>query len=432
MVSDGLISDITDRVNAERKLEELNQLFSAMASRVPGVIYQLTVSPPAAGAERRFTYISDGVRRLLGVEPEDALKDPYAVLGRVHPDDVDRVRDATDMARETIAPLQIDARMVRVDGSVVWCRRVAQGRRLPDGTVVSSGFIGDISDLVRIEEDLKASRIAADAANRAKSDFLAAMSHEIRTPMNGVIGFANLLLESRLDDEARRHATTVRDAARSLLVLLNDILDYSKIEAGKIDLEHKDLALGSLVNAAQSIVAQAARDKGLTVSTAIAPEVPPFIRGDAHRLRQILLNLLTNAVKFTDQGGVTLSVVAIERDTARTRLRFEVRDTGIGISPEIQTRLFNRFTQADSSVARKYGGTGLGLSIAKRLVEIMGGEIGVDSEPGKGSNFWFTLPAPIGKEPFGEAQPQSAPLARPLKILLVDDLEMNRRRWATS
>ncbi len=347
-----------------------------------------------------------------------------ALLLLVHAEDRAKADAAVEATVSRGVPLDHDLRIVRADDDIRWVHFTAELRRSGEAATLVGAAI-DVTDRHRAQE-LAAARDAAIEASAAKSDFLAVMSHEIRTPMNGVIGLTGLLLDTELTEIQRRHARGVRASAEALLGIINDILDFTKIEAGKLDLEAVDFDVAQALEDVAELVAESARAKDLELVVHCHPEVPPALRGDVGRLRQILLNFATNAVKFTEAGEVAIFARLDGRPNPETVVvRLEVCDTGIGVDPAAAERIFEPFSQADASTTRRYGGTGLGLAICGRLAEALGGTVGVDSIPGRGATFWLRVPLAPPRGPVVAPQVPDGSLAG-LRVLVVDDNQTNR------
>ena len=537
--------DVTEKKKAEEQLWQAEARYRTLIERMPAVTYTQEIGSPDAAL-----YMSPQIEALTGYTPEDC-RDPDLRFRMVHPEDRERMMSEDEKTGESGGVFATEYRVVHRDGRTVWVRnesimvaepggpRYWQGfmiditerkraeeelrtseeryRRLietvqegiayiaPEGGIVtfcnqayaeilgfstaeeligrsffdlldpenrqemleqrelrtrgvSSAYeisvttngtpkvlsatgsplfradgsyggavqtIVDTTERKRYEEGLERARIAAEEASRAKSDFLANMSHEIRTPMNGVIGMADLLIDTDLSAEQQEYAEIVRRSGENLLAIINDILDFSKVEAGQMRVETIDFDLRLAVEDTVSLLAERAQTKGLELANLVEPGLPTALRGDPGRIRQVLTNLIGNAIKFTETGEVVLKVSLAESLGEAIVVRFEVTDTGIGMTEEQQGRLFQSFSQADTSTTRRYGGTGLGLAISKQLVELMGGRIDVRSEPGSGSTFFFTLPF------VRQAAPGERPLPvadlRGLRALIVDDNATNRR-----
>jgi len=415
--------DVTDRKLAE---EELRASEARTKAIFEGSLDCIIITDENGGivefnraAERTFGY---GRKEVMGRSIEEVL---FTLDGaqrtRQHIDEygVSSGSDNSLLGKRVEVPLR------RKSGAEFMAEMAMQPIPLGN-TVHFATVLHDITRRKHHERELQQAKEAAEAANQAKSDFLANMSHEIRTPMNAIMGMTELVIDTDLTAEQREHLQIVHDSAESLLSLLNDILDFSKIEAGKLHLDPAPFSLRERVGDTMKSLAVRAHQKDLELACRIAPEVPAVVVGDAHRLRQIVVNLVSNAIKFTDKGEVLLDVTVERIGDGDAALHFRIQDTGIGISPENQERIFEAFEQADMSTTRKYGGTGLGLAISSRLVHMMEGRIWVESEPGRGSTFHFTTRLPIGNERDVEPAPEPASV-RGATALVVDDSATNRR-----
>jgi signal transduction histidine kinase/DNA-binding response OmpR family regulator/CHASE3 domain sensor protein len=424
------------RQRAEDKLH-------AVAEGMPGAIYKRRSYPHGAS---HFEFVSPGVKQLRGIDHETAIRDACALWHTVLPEDRETLGAAMAEAEHTLQPMDVEFRVTLPGGEVRWLRDWAALRRERDGSTVWNGQWTDITAHRELERALHVAKEAADDANRAKSTFLAVMSHEIRTPMNSLLGMLELLSLTQLDDSQRRTVSIVRESGKSLQRIIDDILDFSKIEAGRLEIVPAAVSPRQAVEEVRLLYSSAASRKGLTLKCTVNPNVGAAVRVDPLRLRQIIGNLVSNAIKFTPAGEVEIALESLERGTHAETIRFSVRDTGIGISPADQKRLFEPFTQVGAGQAQHAGGTGLGLAICRRLAHLMGGSIDAASTPGQGTTVSLTLALPLADAAAIERLPTSldgsaphvafdAPLAPPSAaeaerdgtlVLVVDDHPTNR------
>ncbi len=422
-------TEITARQEAEEKLREQLHFVNELVEAMPLPVF-------VKDEERRYTLLNRAFEQYFSISRKDFLgKTAFSLLGPEHA----QVHDRTDLELLSSVGRQTYEAVAGEGGKVRHGVYSKATLTHPDGSTAGLvGVISDVSERKQRELETVLAKEAAEAANVAKSNFLANMSHEIRTPMNGIIGMTELLLDEKLSPAQRNFVLAVHDSAASLLKIVNDILDFSKIEAGKLSIESAPFSIREVVGAAIGSLALRAQDKNIGLDCHVAPEVPALVSGDQGRLRQVLLNLIGNAIKFTKQGSVMVRVRPLAGSGDGGAVHFSVEDTGIGIAKENLAAIFEPFAQEDGSITRRYGGTGLGLSISSRLTSMMNGRIWVDSTPGSGSTFHFTLPfAPFSRavavSPAPGTELQSGPkipaLAHrlpPMKILVVEDYPTNQ------
>src|SRR5256884_233384 len=414
----------TERVRTAVLLESSTQELARQHAYLDALIASTPVAIAVLDGGRSIRSVNPAFETLFGYSAAEAVG--AGIDGLIVPESLRSESGELEARARGGEIVRVEVERRRKDGSPIQVRLSAAAvKATAEGALVA--LYEDISDRKAAEQAMRAARDLAERVARARSAFLANMSHEIRTPMNAVLGFVELVLDTELAPEQRRALELVRSSSEALLTILNDILDYSKIEAEHLELESIPFDLPKVVHATATLLAVRAREKHLELTVDVLPDVPQVVRGDPTRLRPVLMNLIGNAIKFTEQGQVDVSAAVVGRHGDRTSVRFRVHDTGIGISDAQLATIFDEFTQADASMTRRYGGTGLGLAISRRLVALMDGQLTVTSKVGHGSEFAFTLTLPVEQPAVGTAAPGRVVSLGGCRLLVVDDNETNRR-----
>ncbi len=416
--------------SAENK--RLSEQLTALTNAMPGVVFQMRLYDDGS---KQFLFLNHKTRSFLEKDPEDLLNRIFAHNESVLPVTTTfrwLIQKAFERSSQSLQPIDTDIRIER-NGQIFWYKILATCESNKDLTTLFNGILLDVTVMKQQAQALEEAKNSAEHAARAKAAFLTTMSHEIRTPMNAILGLSQLTLRHDLSDDQLLRVKTINKASTNLLSIINDILDFSKIDSNHLQLEHINFSPAKLISDTLEILTDDAKQKGLTIHVTIDPQMPKYLQGDPTRIGQILLNYLNNAIKFSESGSIYIHFHLLHSSAANLQLCGEVKDQGIGISATDLTHLFKEFQQADASITRRFGGTGLGLAISKKLAELMGGNVGANSEEGKGSTFWFTAAVSTAHQDASHDSTTESPLVlvptvhfNGLVVLLVDDNELNR------
>jgi PAS domain S-box-containing protein len=415
-----VVEDKSESVQLKEMLEQHENSFENIAANTPGMIYTFVMTPEGAAS---FPYASAGARDIWEIDPAEVRHDATPIVRLIHPDDLGGFQQSVMKSASELSRWDFEGRIVTPSGKLKWFHAASRPVLTESGNIEWGGLLMDITHQKAIEEELKVAKVKAEEAARSKADFLANMSHEIRTPMNGIIGMAELLDKMNLAPKQKHYVETIRSSAESLLTILNDILDISKMEAGKLALSAAPFDFRRVMDDIAMLLGPSAFNKGLELVIRFAPDAPTYVFGDGVRIRQVLTNLIGNSIKFTPEGHVLVNADLVKLDGENATFKISIVDTGIGISEEAITRLFRNFEQAEDSTSRKFGGTGLGLAISRQLVELMGGTIDVESTLGQGSTFFFVLTLPVRDA--GVLYDSKSNITD-LRVLCVDDHPVSR------